>query len=156
MNGTCIFLGTGDQILIDYDPTGEVRAIKTPRGSSLILRQEPLISFRRFSIHEAQSDSAITQDFNANGQLIASSYPSGLRRTILTYTSDHRLQAIYFGPNSIDFAYNDNGLPVQVKKSSDQLTATTDFSYAGSVLVDAVGLKYSGMLELEPVTMRFE
>ncbi|OQV15708.1 Teneurin-m [Hypsibius exemplaris] len=148
--------GTGDQILIDYDAAGGVRAIKAPKGNTLILRQEPLIAFRRFSIRNSDSESAFIQDFNDQGQLIAASHPSGLRKTILTYNRDDKLQSIYYGKNSVAFAYNSNGLVEQVKKSSGQLTVIADIRYFGSVLVDSVSQKFSGLVELEPITTRYE
>ncbi|GAV01016.1 hypothetical protein RvY_11793-2 [Ramazzottius varieornatus] len=148
--------GSGGQILIDYDTFGGVKAIKTPKGATLMMKEDPMAFFRRYSIREAQSEVPFSQDYNDDGLLIAQTFPSGMKALSNRYDTQGRLTDVFFGRNTIDYNYGRHGKVEKIVQQNDELKATTEVSYFSGMLVEGKHSSYEGPVELESVGVKYE
>lgn len=121
----------------DYDPTGSITIIFMPSGAQHRLSRK-VTPGRTSEVYSAPGQAfTFVKDFNSEGDLVLTRFPSGLREVRHYVDSGGRVSGLQFDDTTIDFGYGDNTSRVEKIVRTD--VANSAQSVSGTVVAGIDG-----------------
>lgn len=151
-----ITLPSGKRYTLQYDDTGSLHSIITPRGHVHEFGIQTSLGFYKLQYMAPSMRLPFIIQYNDRGELLAKIYPGLKGRVSYSHDADGKLQAILFGDSKIEyFYYKETGLVKSISIDTSEFECRTDYKYHGA-LVKEEKLRFGSKLGLNGVKIKYQ
>ncbi|XP_014674084.1 PREDICTED: teneurin-m-like [Priapulus caudatus] len=134
-----VTLPGGELYSISYDREGNLRQVTMPTRAVHSYQLLYSLGYVRKLYTAPQSDVAFIQDYDSDGRLLRTVYPSNQRRYVHRYDDHGWLAEIAFDSTVIKYDYDERtGLLKSVHQMSQEFDAMTDYQHVGLLTTEMV------------------
>lgn len=134
-----VTLPGGELYSISYDREGNLQHVTMPTRAIHSYQVLYSMGFVRKLYMAPQSDVPFIQDFDFDGKLLCTVYPSNQRRVVYLYNDHGWPSEIVFDSTLIKYDYEERtGLVKSVHQMSHEFDAMTDFQHVGTLITEMV------------------